>query len=222
MEAEKERFRLEIRESDFDLDGLSGARHPKSVWRHWSIIRVGDVEQETGGWRGIDILGPLRGPMGNPKRKPDFTFYLYDYLMITGTFDLQKWIDEHPEAAAFVKPRRIPVEQGQRCKPWTAADASRSVRRAAGWLRRLPGAVSGKNGHGRTLFVAVILIRGFLLPREDAWKFLKEWSSSCDPPWSDGELQYKLDEAEEIPCREADGWMLRQRNTTLDHFFTSE
>ena len=97
------------------------------------------------------------------------------------------------------------------------------MQRAAAWLRRIPGAVSGQNGHGRTLFVAVILVRGFLLQREDAWQLLSEWNSSCcDPPWAEHELEHKLDEAEKILCREADGWMLRQRNRAIDHFFTSE
>ena len=130
-------------------------------------------------------------------------------------FDLRAWVAAHPEVKG--KPPKITPQMGRCCVPQTPAEATRAFRRASGWIRRIPGAVAGQNGHGRTLFVAVILLRGFLLTRPEARSLLDEWNKSCVPPWDDRELEHKLDSAQEAACREMDGWMLKTSYSTCDN-----
>lgn len=67
--------------------------------------------------------------------------------------------------------------------------------RARAYLSKVPGAISGQDGHGRTYHVAMLLVEGFALDRETALGLLREWNTTCQPPWSDRELQHKVDSA---------------------------
>lgn len=69
------------------------------------------------------------------------------------------------------------------------------VERARAYLSRIAGAVSGQSGHAKTLLVAEHLVRGFELDDGTAMMLLREWNRTCDPPWSERELQHKVSEA---------------------------
>jgi hypothetical protein len=69
------------------------------------------------------------------------------------------------------------------------------LERARAYVAKIPPAVSGQGGHNQTFDVAQILVRGFSLPREDAWALLQEYNARCQPPWSEHELTHKLDSA---------------------------
>lgn len=69
------------------------------------------------------------------------------------------------------------------------------VERARAYLARVPGAVSGQNGHARTLLAAEHMVRGFELDDGTAMMLLREWNATCDPPWSERELRHKVQEA---------------------------
>jgi hypothetical protein len=71
--------------------------------------------------------------------------------------------------------------------------------RAWRYISTIPGAVSRQNGSGVTSNVARILIVAFGLSREDAATLLRQWNHTCKPPWSEQELQRKLDWAEKLP-----------------------
>jgi replicative DNA helicase len=70
------------------------------------------------------------------------------------------------------------------------------VERAAKYVEKMPSAISGENGHARTYHVACVLVKGFELSSDQAMSILKEFNARCDPPWSDYELQHKLDDAQ--------------------------
>ena len=70
------------------------------------------------------------------------------------------------------------------------------VERARKYLAKLPSAVSGENGSAKCFHAACVLVKGFALPSSDAMELLKEYNSQCQPPWSDYELQHKLQDAE--------------------------
>jgi hypothetical protein len=72
----------------------------------------------------------------------------------------------------------------------------RIVERARRYVGKIAGAVSGRGGHKKTFHVACILIRDFMLDRGEAAEVLGEWNRTCVPPWSVGELNHKLDGAE--------------------------
>lgn len=79
--------------------------------------------------------------------------------------------------------------------------------RAARYLAKCQPAVSGQNGHGQTIKVAVELGPGFDLPPDVAYRLLaSEYNPRCEPPWSERELRHKVDEAYRIETRR--GWHL--------------
>lgn len=73
--------------------------------------------------------------------------------------------------------------------------ASAVVERARRYVAAMPGAVSGQGGHNTTFRVACVLVLGFGLSDTEAMSVIREWNQSCDPPWSDRELEHKIKSA---------------------------
>ena len=86
------------------------------------------------------------------------------------------------------------------------------IQRARAYLARIPGAISGQNGHDRTYHAAMILVEGFGLDRGDAIQAMTEWNLRCEPPWSIREIEHKVDSALKTAVNR--GHMLRQANAT--------
>jgi hypothetical protein len=75
------------------------------------------------------------------------------------------------------------------------------IDRARKYLSKLPLAVSGQGGHSATFHAACKLVIGFGLDRDDALSLLRQWNATCQPPWSERELEHKVDDALKQP-----GW----------------
>lgn len=73
------------------------------------------------------------------------------------------------------------------------------IERARAYVSKMPGAVSGSSGHNTTFAVACALAIGFDLPESEARALLAEYNQRCDPPWSEKELQHKIDSAYQQP-----------------------
>lgn len=73
------------------------------------------------------------------------------------------------------------------------------LERARAYLSKIPPAISGSGGHNATFYAACVLVCGFTLDREQAMGLLQEWNQSCQPPWSERELQHKVDDAFKQP-----------------------
>ena len=69
------------------------------------------------------------------------------------------------------------------------------------YIRQCPPAISGQDGHKRTFRVAVVLVQELKLSESDALTVLQEWNHSCQPPWSEAELRYKITSALHAPPR---------------------
>lgn len=67
--------------------------------------------------------------------------------------------------------------------------------RARKYVATIPGAISGAGGHDTTFKVACTLVLGFDLPDSDAMNLLSEWNQTCQPPWSERDLQHKIQSA---------------------------
>ena len=78
---------------------------------------------------------------------------------------------------------------------WEGRDRGSVVRRAAAYAAKLPPAIEGENGSAACFRVACVLVCGFGLSAEEAMPLLLEYNQRCQPPWSEGELQHKLDGA---------------------------
>ena len=77
-------------------------------------------------------------------------------------------------------------------------DQGLMVRRARAYLGCVEGAISGFQGHNRTMRAAGILVQKFGLTVEQALPLFLEWNEQCEPPWSERELLHKLQDAERL------------------------
>ena len=95
----------------------------------------------------------------------------------------------------------------------SSTDPEHVLRRARGYLAGMPGAVAGERGHDRTFKTALALVKGFALTVADAGPLLAEWNAKCSPPWSEYDLQRKLEQA--TGSRAEVGYLLeREANTS--------
>jgi hypothetical protein len=67
--------------------------------------------------------------------------------------------------------------------------------RASAYVASMPPAVAGNRGHDATFAVALALCHGFALSKSQAFPLMLEFNARCDPPWSENELELKLDSA---------------------------
>ncbi len=101
-------------------------------------------------------------------------------------------VEELPVAAVGWTRKRVE-------KPVTpvvlSEDQGLMVRRARAYLGCVEGAISGFQGHNRTMRAAGILIQKFGLSIEQALPLFLEWNEQCEPRWSKKELLHKLQDA---------------------------
>ena len=94
--------------------------------------------------------------------------------------DLVGWVRRRHGPGRTVTSRSTPG-------PSRPADRTRlRLRRAARYLERIPGAVSGRRGHDRTFHAACVLIKGFGLSTDEARTLLREWNQGASPPGRSG------------------------------------
>ena len=70
--------------------------------------------------------------------------------------------------------------------------------RAAKYLERMPVSVSGENGSAKCFHAACVLVQGFDLSPDQAMALMRVWNQGCQPPWSERELQHKIDDANRL------------------------
>lgn len=92
--------------------------------------------------------------------------------------------------AKFWQPRTLP--------PLRTSDGD-VVERARKYMLRVEPAVSGQGGHNQAFRAACVLVCDFGLSRSDAKALLTEWNQTCLPPWSEREIDHKLDDAAKQP-----------------------
>lgn len=93
----------------------------------------------------------------------------------------------------------------------TPPDDSKTQHRAQRYLAKMPAAISGQGGHGKTYAAAVCVVHGFGLEPQAAFDLLKtEYNPRCQPPWSDKELWHKVNDAVDKPHVRPYGWLRDQ------------
>jgi hypothetical protein len=90
----------------------------------------------------------------------------------------------------------------------TAPRTADTIERARKYLAKLPGAVSGSNGHAATFKAACALVQGFDLGESDALHLLREYNSACDPPWSEHDLLHKIASAAKSSSNKPRGYLV--------------
>lgn len=69
-------------------------------------------------------------------------------------------------------------------------------------------AISGQAGHNRTFSVACSLVNGFDLSASAALFWLKRYNERCQPPWSERDLEHKIQSAQNTPHDKARGHLI--------------
>lgn len=188
---------------------LDGCRDPDTGaiadWAQAIIREVGTYAEISPSQTGVKLfcIGSLPVRTGKNIKLPHLTCHggkvpgveMYDhgrYFAVTGLR-----IDDN---------RAEPEERQQHIKAlydrfWPTVEASGSsgfyapqsvVERARQYLAKCPPAISGQGGHKTTFRTACILVKGFLLEDQQAMLLLQEWNQTCQPPWSERDLQHKV------------------------------
>jgi hypothetical protein len=80
--------------------------------------------------------------------------------------------------------------------PSSSEEKADAFNRARKYLDKVPGAVEGQGGDTHTFATACKVLRGFGLSYDETLMLMYEWNmKKCDPPWSDHELEIKLENA---------------------------
>jgi len=80
--------------------------------------------------------------------------------------------------------------------------------RAIAYLNSMPPAIAGSAGHSQTFAAATALVHGFGIEPDRALAILQaEYNPRCAPPWSDRELQHKINQAATKSHDRPFGWL---------------
>lgn len=112
-------------------------------------------------------------------------------------------------AVEMTKAQRQAFDKAESAMRGRVTGGQTAESRAAAYLAAVPGAVSGQRGHAATLWAARVLVKGFLLSQAQALGLMRDcYNPRCSPPWSERELEHKVEQAAAVPFGKPDGWML--------------
>ena len=72
-----------------------------------------------------------------------------------------------------------------------------ALRAAERFLEEHGPAIVGEGGNGHTVQAITKLCWDFALSPEEAWPLLSAWNETCEPPWTEKELAYKIEHLHE-------------------------
>ena len=118
-------------------------------------------------------------------------------VFLTGRFfDIPLSFEEVAAVAALAPPEKKATRSTSTRKRGKQGNI---VERARKYLAAVDPAISGQNGHDVTYRAACTLVVDFDLTMDEARPLLQEWNARCEPPWSDEELEHKLEDAYRSP-----------------------
>jgi len=104
--------------------------------------------------------------------------------------------------------KRVCEPEPTKARTVRARDDDAVMARASAYLDRIPPAVSGSGGHSQAYAAATAMVHGFDLDRASAMHLLLDrYNPRCVPPWSEKELQHKVEDAASKPHDRALGWL---------------
>jgi hypothetical protein len=134
-------------------------------------------------------------------KNPGIEIYDHErYFAVTGLrLKVNSELRDAQDAIDFLTEMHWPVEQATTTPPSEYRSITGIMERARNYLRRVPPAVSGQDGHKQTYKTACILVKGFALNESEALQLMQEWNQGCVPPWSEKDLARKVREAMKAP-----------------------
>lgn len=96
-------------------------------------------------------------------------------------------------------------------KPKPTPTESDRERRAAAYLDKIPGAISGQSGHTATFNAVAAIMYGFDLDESTTRRLIIErYNPRCSPPWTDKEIDHKIASVSDR-CERDRGYLLVDR-----------
>lgn len=129
-------------------------------------------------------------------------WHLPDPVEVVPAGKVREAIDELSQAGVeTVVEAAAPPADGRAWSVMTAGAAELDAwERAGRYVDSCGEAVSGENGHGKTMSVARGVVWGFALGVDRGLRLMLErYNSRCRPPWSERELLHKCEDAERTP-----------------------
>lgn len=99
-----------------------------------------------------------------------------------------------------VVPRKLMEEMVGRTS--VAMTIDQKINRARSYIAKMPPAIAGQGGSNATISVACRLVRDFGLTIDAARPLLHEYSQRCVPPWTDEQIEHKLESAAAFAAQE--------------------
>lgn len=103
-----------------------------------------------------------------------------------------------PAATKPATQKKSRSRRGKSSNPNRRREAS-PVTRAAAYLQTIAPAISGQGGHQQTMHAALEMVHGFNLTPDEARPLLLSWNATCQPPWTEKEIEHKLQDADATP-----------------------
>lgn len=190
---------------------MDGCRDPQTGqvagWAKEIILTLDTYAEVSPSQTGVKLFVRGKSPLPTGKKQllPHLDSFcdktpaieVYDfgrYFAVTGwRLKGQSEPQERPEQLAWLKQKYFADAPTAPLPDFRSETAV--MERARRYLAKLPGAVSGQNGHDRTFHAACVLVQGFALSEGEAYDVLAEWNMGCQPPWSERELRHKLEDA---------------------------
>jgi hypothetical protein len=132
------------------------------------------------------------------------------------TFVAQVAAAKAPALAAVLPHKALATIVPLTTRGYPGIDDNRILERASRYVAKIPHAVSGNHGHDQTFSVATPLINGFGLSIADARPIMSGYSSRREPPWSHGELEHKLQDADKLADDKPRGYLRDRSNKWSD------
>jgi hypothetical protein len=153
---------------------------------HYVFLRPpGDLVSKLG--KGVDLLHDSRQFLVEPSTHASGGMYRWrrghapDEIAIAHL--PEAWLKRCRRAAMPPRPSSMP--------PIITTDAR--IERARRYLAKIPGAVSGDNGHTATFNAVACVLLGFDLDPDTTYSLIaNDYNPRCDPPWSERELLHKI------------------------------
>lgn len=168
---------------------------------HYVFLRPqGDLVSKLGA--GVDLLRDSRQFLVEPSRHASGGIYRWQ----SGHAPDEIRIASLPET--WVKKLRVqPVPSRPATMPPIVTTDAR-VERARRYLAKMPGAASGDNGHTATFNAVACVMFGFDLDPDTTYSLIAaDYNHRCDPPWSEKQLQHKIQSVAKRCTRER-GYLL--------------
>src|SRR5208282_1185253 len=115
--------------------------------------------------------------------------------------------EPRPEAAT--KPRSEPTTQSTPIH--RRRSEQKRINKARYYLQSRPGAIQGQKGAPYTFGVICSVMKGFDLSPADTLIIIKEWNTSCQPPWSEKDLEQKIESADDSVDQQQRGYLIKDK-----------